>query len=115
MPPLLRPTQDVVFKLLFAHERNRSLLTSLITAVLALPEPIVEVTVLNPEIDKEAIHDKGVVLDVRVELGDGRRLDVEMQSQWHPAWRSRTLLYWARLYADQLKRGGSYEGLTPTG
>lgn len=114
MTPLLEPTLDVVFKLLFAHERNRNLLISLLTAVLEPSDPIVEITILNPEIDKDAIRDKGVVLDVRVRLADRRLINVEMQSQNHPAPRSRTLLYWARLYAAQLQRGDPYEELAPT-
>ncbi len=114
MVKLLDPTLDVVFKLLFAHERNRNLLISLLTAVLAPSTPIVEVEVLNPEVDKETIRDKGIVLDVRVRLQDGRLFNVEMQSQRHPGLRSRALLYWARIYAQQMHRGDHYESLTPT-
>jgi|SRR6478735_1852571 len=114
MVDLLHPTSDVVFKMLFAYERNRRLLISLLTAVLEPSVPIVEVDVLNPEIDKESIRSKGIALDVRAVLQDGRRINVEMQARWHPAWRPRTLLYWARLYADQLERGGAYADLAPT-
>ena len=45
MHPLLDPKLDVIFKLLFSHERNRNLLVSLLTAVLDPPEPIVGVEV----------------------------------------------------------------------
>ena len=111
--PLLDPKLDVIFKLLFSHERNRNLLVSLLTAVLDPPEPITEVRVLNPEISREAVQDKGAVLDVRVKLQDGRQINVEMQSQPHPGLLKRALLYLARLYTSQLGRGDPYQDLAP--
>ena len=54
----LDPTLDVVFKLLFADSKNRDLLIALLTAVLRPKSPIRSVTVLNPEVSKEAVTDK---------------------------------------------------------
>lgn len=113
MARLLDPTLDIVFKLLFAHERNRNLLTSLLTAVLSPHEPIFEVEVLNPDVDKNSIRDKGIVLDVRVRLRDGSLLNVEMQSRPERAFRQRGLFYWSRLYQSQLERGRQYQALAP--
>ena len=81
---LLDPKLDVVFKLLFAHPNHRDILISLLTAVLQPPAPIVDATVLNPEIPKELPDDKGAVLDIHVHLADGRHVDVEMQAALHP-------------------------------
>jgi hypothetical protein len=50
---LLDPKLDVVFEMLFAEERNRALLESLLTAVLRPPSPIVRVRVINPELPKD--------------------------------------------------------------
>jgi len=50
-------------------------------------------------------------LDVRVRLANGEQVDVEMQSQRRPAQRERTLYYWARMYAGQLRRGAPYTDL----
>src|SRR5690606_1860594 len=113
MVQLLDPTLDVVFKLLFAHERNKNLLISLLSAVLNPPEPISEVEVLNPEVEKETIRDKGIVLDVLVRLRDGRLFNVEMQSRPEPGFRQRGLFYWSRLYQSQVQRGGGYHELAP--
>jgi hypothetical protein len=55
----LDPKNDVVFKLLFAAERNRDLLIALLTAVLDPPSPIETAEVLNPDIDREHWDDKG--------------------------------------------------------
>ena len=48
MAETLNPRLDVVFKLLFADERNRDLLVSLLNAVLQPARRIVSVQVVNP-------------------------------------------------------------------
>ena len=78
---LLDPKLDVVFKLLFAAEQSRDILISLLSAVLRPTRPIVEVTVLNPELPVGALDDKNIVLDVLVRLDDGSLVDVEMQTE----------------------------------
>jgi predicted transposase/invertase (TIGR01784 family) len=83
----LDPKLDVIFKLLLSSPRNEALLTSLITAVLRPSVPIASVTVLNPELPKDLADDKGALLDVLVRLGDGRQVDVEMQSCSRPGLR----------------------------
>lgn len=115
-PPVrkrLNATLDVVFKLLMADAGNTDLLISLLTAVLRPKSPIVAVEVLNPELPKSLVDDKGSVLDLHVKLADGRHTDVEMQIRVHPALRSRALFYWAKMYAGQLGLGGLYPDLKP--
>jgi len=108
MPKLLSLTDDLIFKIVLADPSRQSLLISLITAVLEPPVPIANVKVLNPDIPKFDVLDKGVVLDVLVELEDGRRVDIEMQVARHPAFRERLLYYWAKLYGGQISRGQAY-------
>jgi predicted transposase/invertase (TIGR01784 family) len=67
--------------------------------------------VLNPDVPREAVEDKGIVLDLRVQLTSGQQVDVEMQSQQRPARRQRALYYWARMYAAQLARGEPFSSL----
>jgi predicted transposase/invertase (TIGR01784 family) len=106
----LDPTLDLVFKLLLT--RTPELLVDMLEAVLA--RPIASITILNPGILGELASDKQVVLDIRVALHDGSRVDVEMQVRAPPALRSRLVYYVTRDYADQLDRGDGYEKLTPT-
>lgn len=113
MPSLLDPKLDVVFKMLFADERNRRLLESLLTAVLEPPEAIASLEILNPELPREEVVQKGAILDVRARLKDGTQIQVEMQSLGHPGFRQRALFYWARLYTSQLVRGDAYVELAP--
>ena len=109
----LDPKMDVVFKMLFAAEKNRGLLISLLTVVLRPADPIATVEVLNPEIDRKEWDDKGTILDIRARFADGRWVDVEMQARRHGGLRRRVLYYWARLYAGQLKGGEKYTELVP--
>jgi predicted transposase/invertase (TIGR01784 family) len=57
------------------------------------------------------VDDKSIALDVRVRLANGEQVDVEMQTQRHPALRERALYYWARLYVGQQQHGSPYTDL----
>ena len=109
-PGRLDPKLDIVFKLLLT--RWQVLLLDMLQAILA--RPIERLTILNPEILGELASDKEIVLDIRVALPDGSRVDVEMQVRAGPALGSRLVYYAARDYADQLDRGDRYDALTPT-
>ena len=107
----LDPKLDVVFKLLFSRKGSESLLISLLEAVLRPAQPIVSVTVLNPELDKTQVSDRGVVLDVRARLFDDSQANVEMQMSPRPGMRKRQLYHWSRMYSSQLVRGDEYKTL----
>ncbi|HOU91719.1 MAG TPA: Rpn family recombination-promoting nuclease/putative transposase, partial [Polyangiaceae bacterium] len=113
MPPTLDPKNDVVFKLLFSDERNRDLLRSLLNAVLQPPRPVVSVEVINPEIQKDAVDDRGLVLDILAVDDRGTRTDVEMQAYAQEAMPERALYHWARLYRDGRGRGDAFAALLP--
>ncbi|MFZ5891422.1 MAG: Rpn family recombination-promoting nuclease/putative transposase [Myxococcota bacterium] len=106
---LLDPKLDLVFKMLLGRPENRQLLISFVSAVLGLA--ITSVEVLDPELPKEAVEDKGVVLDIRARLADGSQVDVEMQSRARPGRRERTLYHWSRIFSSQLVRGEQYQNL----
>ncbi len=113
MPPLLDPTLDVVFALLFGSSNNRGLLVPLLTAVLQPCVPIGDVTVLNPNLSKQLVSERGAVLDVLVRLRDGRRVDVEMQSREQRSLLPRVLYYWAGMFRGQLEKGDDFTDLSP--
>jgi predicted transposase/invertase (TIGR01784 family) len=108
---LLSPKLDVNFKRMFAAEQSRDVLISLLTAVLRPAKPIVEVTVINPELPVDMLDDKSIVLDVLVRLDDGSLVDVEMQTESRPGASARALYYWARLASSELHRGEQYVAL----
>jgi predicted transposase/invertase (TIGR01784 family) len=111
---ILDPSLDVVFKLLLTSgPDSHEVLVALLTAVLRPRKPFAKVTVRNPEIARELLDDRGVVLDIFAELEDGTRLDIEMQSERRPSFRRRALYYWARMFGSELERGDDYGQLRP--
>jgi hypothetical protein len=117
--PLLDPTLDVVFKLLFTgHDDAHEALLGLLTAVLRPTQPIASVERLDPSVGVglHDIDDKSIVLDVRVHVrfGNGTTLDVEMQARNVVTFRARLLSHWARLFGGQLRAGDGYGSLRPT-
>jgi predicted transposase/invertase (TIGR01784 family) len=113
MTATLSPRLDVVFKMLFADARNRRLLVALLNAVLQPPRPIVSVEVANPEIQKDAPDDRGLVLDVLAVHDDKTRTDVEMQADDRGAMGKRALYHWARMFRDGIGRGDDFAELYP--
>jgi predicted transposase/invertase (TIGR01784 family) len=100
--------------LLFSKEKNKPLLISLLESVLMPPHPILEVTILNPQITKNMVDDKASILDLAIELKDGTKLDIEMQVNQTGHFRKRILYYWAKLHQAQLQIGDQYQTLLPT-
>jgi predicted transposase/invertase (TIGR01784 family) len=113
MRTTLDPKNDCVFKLLFANPANKPSLIRLLTAVLHPPSPIVEVTVLNPEIPRVLPDDRGIALDIHVVLGDGTHVDVEMQQACHAFLAERILYYWARICGASVVKGKQFSALRP--
>jgi predicted transposase/invertase (TIGR01784 family) len=81
--------------------------------VLQPKSPITHVTILNPEVSKENVGDKGIELDLLVHLDDGTQANVEIQAKGRKWFRSRAMYYWARTYASQLHKGEAYTKLKP--
>ena len=113
MTSYLDPKLDVVFKLFFGSEEGKVFLISLLTAVLKPKSKIIDAEVLDPEIPKELVDDKGIVLDLLVRLEDGSLIDVEMQVDRRPGFRKRSLYYLSRMYGSQIIRGNLYVDLKP--
>jgi predicted transposase/invertase (TIGR01784 family) len=113
MRSTLDPTLDVVFKMLFATPGSKDCLISLLSAVLRPVVPISDIEILNPDIPKQDLHDKGIILDILVRLVDGSQIDVEMQARRRAAFPKRVLFYWARRYSSQIGPGAGYEELRP--
>lgn len=110
------PKIDYAFKRLFGSEANTDILIDLMNSVLRLPptEQVVEVQILNPFSEKDALDDKLSILDIKARDQDGRQFNVEMQMAARLSLPARILYYWAKLYEEQLHEGEDYEELCPT-
>ena len=113
MAEILDPKLDVVFKLLFAALENRRILVALLNAVLQPPQAIRQVDVINPEVNKTTVNDRGVVFDIHVAHDDGSRTNIEMQNKAREAIGDRALYHWARTFSDSLRRGDKFADLRP--
>lgn len=107
---------DIIFKVVFGSSTSQPTLRALLNALLGLtgPERIVDLEILNPNLDKEYLLDKGVVLDVRARDGGRRLYNIEVQVAGHPAYAERAVYYLARLFSSQLERGEAYSRIART-
>lgn len=107
---------DILFKIVFGSTANEPILRAFLNAILGLTgqERIVELTILNPTLDKEYLKDKGVILDVKSRDGLGRQYNIEVQVQAQTYYVERSLYYAARLFSEQLERGEEYRLLAKT-
>jgi predicted transposase/invertase (TIGR01784 family) len=62
---------------------------------------------------KKHIRDKDTILDILLELDDGRRIDLEMQMAWRSYIPERAYFYGGKLITSQLSRGQKYQTLKP--
>ncbi len=107
-------SQDLMFKVYFT--RNQNVLISLLQTFLPFPpdKKITKVSILNNEIYPDTKEQKQIVLDLRLQLDTGEKINVEMQSAQKRGFLSRVLFYWAKLYTEDLEVSQSYEKLNLT-
>ena len=102
---------DIVFKKLFAE--NTDILKEFLSDILDIPiEKIKDINVLNPDILPESVGEKSYRLDLLVNL-DGQFINIEMQVRSEKHFGDRILLYWSKMYSNQLDSGESYNDLRP--
>ena len=105
---LLDPKNDAVFKMLFAKKGNEDILMDLISAIIRPSHPIKNLTLLNPEIPKDHLDDKGIMLDIAIELEGGELINIEMQMNSHRHLTHRAYYYSSKLFTSQLPKGSGY-------
>ena len=109
MSDLLDPTNDYVFKRLFAEAPD--LLVDLINDLRPDLPDITSVDILNPNIEASELTGKYIILDVLARDGDGHCYNVEVQVRRYGAWHKRGLFYLARTLGTQLSTGEDYQEL----
>ncbi len=106
---LISLKSDYAFKALFSHENVRK---QFLSDLLGIPPGAIRSAAL---VDtglwtRYRKHRQGV-LDVLMELGDGTRVNVEMQVRRLMHWKKRQFFYLAKMYAENLKAGEDYDKL----
>lgn len=109
---LLKPKVDVVFHALF-REENKKLTESLISDIIG-QKVKVRTTDLNRHLDIKVAEQKLGVMDLRTELEDGTKCNIEIQLDMRKHENERFLYYWADAYSRQLRKGEEYNRLHKT-
>lgn len=105
---------DVIFKRVFGDAKHKSIITRFIADLLELqPESIRAIYMDNIELTPEYLNQKFSRLDLKLQV-DNRIVNVEMQVNFEPHFRERTLFYWAKLYSSDLNAGDEYSELKQT-
>ena len=100
---------DYVFKSFFGDERNSNLLLKFLNSILDVHVSSIEL--VDPRLEYTHAKDKGSVMDVRVRTAEGEQINIEMQMSNHESFPERMLIYWAKMYGSQGKKGRIYSKL----
>ena len=106
---------DYAFKLLFGTG-DTLFLVSLLNAIFAnkkIPRKIIELTIVNPYLEKYSKGDKLSIIDIRAQLDDGTTILIEMHLYDISDLKYKTIRSWARVYGEELKVSEGYLSQPP--
>ena len=105
---LFDPKVDYVFKILFGDENDKSMLISLLNAILKGRPTIKDLTLNNTEIPKILKDNKSCRLDILATSDEGIKFNIEMQCQKTKDIINRTVYYASKLFTKDLKENDDY-------
>ena len=108
----LNPRIDIAFKKIFGVEENKDLLISLINSIVSPNDHVSDVTLMNPYNLQSFRTDKLSIMDIKAKGHDGKRFNIEIQITDEGDYDKRALLYWSKMYAEQLRVGDGYDSLS---
>ncbi|MFN5422616.1 MAG: Rpn family recombination-promoting nuclease/putative transposase [bacterium] len=108
---IISTTSDLGFKTVFGERPH--LLMNLLNNFLPLPNPIVEVHYLNPEMIPEKTDGKNGIVDVHCKDSHERHFIVEMQIGQQASFIKRALLNTSKVYSRQLTKEQQYHLAQP--
>lgn len=105
---IVKAKLDVIFKRMFADEKNSDLLHTFISDILDIPyDSITSIQIQNPELVPDSIDEKFSRLDLKAKIND-MLINVEIQLSNDGFYNDRCLYNWARLFTSELKKGEAY-------
>ncbi|MCM1216644.1 MAG: Rpn family recombination-promoting nuclease/putative transposase [Lachnospiraceae bacterium] len=100
---------DFCFKQIMLNEMVRK---HFISDVLGIPvEKIHSAHLSNTFLWKRYARQKQGILDIRIDLDDGTRINIELQVRMMMRWDKRSLFYLAKMYTEPLLAGEQYHKL----
>ena len=109
---MLPLSNDYVFKRIFGKGGNEKILKSLLEAILKIN--IQKIEIKNPEIPKETIDEKLIILDIKAEINEDTIIDIEMQVGNTAAIDRRLVVYNAKLISGDIKISEEYKDAKDT-
>ena len=104
-------TNNYAFQKIF---KNEEIVKGFLIALLHLKETdIEELEVTDPFVEGEVKEEKEGILDVKLNLNGGKKINIEMQNTYQEDWAERSLFYNCRMFTEGLKKGESYYELPP--
>jgi predicted transposase/invertase (TIGR01784 family) len=104
----LNPGIDIAFKKIFGVEENKDLLMSLINAIVGPHDQVFDLTLMNPYNLQSFRTDKLSIMDIKAKGHDGTLFNIEIQITDEGNYNERALLYWSKMYAEQMRKGDGY-------
>ena len=103
---------DYAFKKLFGRVENRDILAEFLSLVTGIEQKdFEEIRIEDPLLLPQVLDKKAGILDLKLRLADGRKINVEIQNYWTDFFPRRSLYYWADMYAGDLEKGDKYDRL----
>ncbi len=103
---ILHPTADPVFKRIFGQEK--AITIEIINLLIKPPNPVVDLEYLPNEMFHDMNDGKISIVDVRCLDSMKQQFIIEMQLVHHAGFNQRALLYAAKAYGQQLRKGMAY-------
>ena len=103
---------DYAFKKLFGRQENIIILREFLSVVLELgKEELKDIVIENPAVGNYYADEKQGILDIKLTLPNGQKVNIEMQNLWEPHYEKRTYFYWASRYLEKFEPGKAYKYL----
>lgn len=103
---------DYAFKVVFGSEENKDVLAAFLEVVTQMDKTeFYELKIENSSLMPEYKEKKLGIVDLRLTLKNGQKIDIEIQNFWSSSFPRRSLYYWARMYLDNFSSGEDYHKL----
>lgn len=108
------PRLGFTFNILFGSQENADILLAFVNSVLSLPNPLTEITLLNPYNHKTHSTDEPSILEINAKDGVSTHYRIEIQMTDKVSYDQHILHDWSKLYSQQLSEGDGFETVGKT-
>lgn len=99
-------TNNYAFQKVF---KNKKVSKGFLMALLRLKEEeIADIEIIDPFKEGECEEEKEGILDVKIHMADGRKINLEMQNRYQSDWKERSIFYNCRMFLDGFWQGMGY-------